>query len=158
MLGQIRKGDIVAGKAFYTLLYNDRDFTAQLGRSMLAAGKLEVELKTYLARNAIIPKTNQPTLGHLIGLLRNHGLLPKMLPHLEMVGKQRNYLAHNLYALLSGKIPETLLPRTDLIVLDVYTYTEKVRQFEESLEVLTDIVKRERIKLKTSIRRSKRDK
>ncbi len=141
----MRKEDIVAGEDFFDLMYSDQEFSTQLGRAMLAAGRLETELKAYFTAHSVQLKNKRPTLGQLIDILRKHNLLPKMQPHLEMIGKQRNYLAHSLYDLLSGEIEKTLLPCTDLIALDVYTYTARVRELEENLEGLTAIVRAERL-------------
>jgi len=137
----------VSGEDFFNLLYADKEFTAQLGRTLLAASKFESELKLYLVANSI-PLKKHPNLGHLIDLLKKYTLLPKLHPHIEMFRNQRNYLAHSLYDLLSGIIEETLLPRTGLISMDVHMYTEKVSQLEYNLIGFTDIVQKERLNIK----------
>jgi len=143
----MQTGNIVSGEDFFNLLYTDREFTAQLGRTLLAASRFESELRLYLLANSV-PLKKHPNLGHLIDLLKKHELLPKLHPHMEMFRNQRNYLAHSLYDLLSGIIEETLLPRTDLISMDVHVYTEKVGQLEDNLIGFVDIVRKERIKIK----------
>lgn len=137
---------IVSGKDFFNLLYSDSEFTAQLGRTMLAASKFETELKLYLIANALSLK-KRLTLGGLLVLLKNHNLLPKIHPHIEMFLKQRNYLTHNLYALLSGTIEETLLPSMNLVAMDVHLYTEKASQLESDLIGFADIVRKERLRI-----------
>jgi hypothetical protein len=110
---------------------------------MLAAGRLETELKRYL--NARLPKRKikHANLGYLIRLLKEHTLLEKMQPSLKLLKGQRNYLAHNIHALLSDWIEETILERWDLLDSDVSTYCERAWQLTENLNGLADIVDRE---------------
>jgi hypothetical protein len=65
-----------------------------------------------------------------------------MLPALETLRDQRNYLAHNVHALLSGLIQETILEGSALLDSDVHTYTERAWQLKENLNHLADIVER----------------
>ena len=67
-----------------------------------------------------------------------------MQPALDLVKNQRNYLAHNIHDLLMGKIEESLLPREDLIDLDVHTYSDKARKSEENLNGLANIISKQR--------------
>lgn len=138
------KGEPVTGQEFFDLLYRDDEFCAQFGRTLLAAGRLESELKQYLDAQSIPLKNKRSTLGQLLRLLEKHELLQRMQPSLELLTTQRNYLTHNLFELLMGFIEETLLPRTDLLDSDVHTYTEKVWQLEENLKGLADIVAKHR--------------
>jgi hypothetical protein len=53
---------------------------------------------------------------------------------------QRNYLTHSLFDLFSERIDETLLPRTNLVPMDVTVFTEKAWQLEQNLSGLSSIV------------------
>lgn len=134
------QGRPVGGTEFFTLLFADDDFCAQLGRAMLAAGRLETALKRYLKTRRPELKFEHANLGALLRLLQKHTLLVKMQPALEVLKSQRNYLAH---ALLSEWIEETILERSDLLDSDVSTYCERARQLIENLNGLADIVENE---------------
>ena len=95
------KGIPIAGKYFFALLYSDPGFCQQLGRVVLATGRLETELNKLLAAHSGAQGTKRATLGALLRLTMKKDLLNKMQPVLEMVKDQRNYLTHNVYALLS---------------------------------------------------------
>jgi hypothetical protein len=86
------KGKPVEGPDFYSLLCRDDEFCAELGRAVLAAGRLETQLKQYIMDNARNLDLTRATLGRLITVARAHCLLSKMLPALEMLRDQRNYL------------------------------------------------------------------
>ena len=66
-----------------------------------------------------------------------------MLPPLEMLTKQRNYLTHNVHALLTGLVEEPILEDSDLVDSDVYTYTERAWQLKENLNGLAEILENE---------------
>lgn len=134
------EGRPVNGSEFFALLSADSEFCAQLGRAMLTAGRLETELKRYL--NARFPalKTEHANLGRLLKLAKEHGLLEKMQPSLELLRDQRNYLAHSIHALLSGWIEETILEKADLLDSDVSTYCDRAWQLTENLNGLAHIV------------------
>ena len=57
-----------------------------------------------------------------------------------MLRDQRNYLAHNVHALFSGLVEETILERTGLLDSDVSLYTDRAWQLRENLENLADII------------------
>lgn len=137
------KGKPVTGKKFFDLLYTDSEFCRQLGRAVLAAGRLETELKLYLAANSVTHNAKHTTLGKLLDLMKNQGLLKKMQLSLELLKDQRNYLIHSIYALLSGLIEETVLSRSDLLDSDVVGFTERAWQLAENLDGLADIVAKE---------------
>ncbi len=139
------KGEPVDGRAFYALLSRDDKFCAELGRAVLAAGRLETSLKQYIVDKAQHPDLTRATLGTLITVARNCRLLSKMLPALEMLKDQRNYLTHNVHALLSEFIEETILEGSNLIDSDVHTYTERAWQLAENLNGLAEILERELI-------------
>ncbi|MEJ0084994.1 MAG: hypothetical protein WDO72_04900 [Pseudomonadota bacterium] len=139
----MRKGEPASGKEFFDLLRTDDAFCAELGRAMLAAGRLESELRQFLAANNV-RTPERTTLGQLTRLLERHGLLSAMRPHLDMLGTQRNYLAHSIHALFSELIEETILERTDLLDSDVDLFTERAWQLAKNLNALANIVEEER--------------
>ncbi len=63
-----------------------------------------------------------------------------MIPALEMLKDQRNYLAHNLHGLFSGMIEETILERTNLLDSDVDLFTERAWQLQRNLNALAEII------------------
>lgn len=130
------------GLEFYSLLCEDDEFCAEFGRAMLAAGRLESALKKMLTTHAPDENTRRATLGRLITYARKNNLLEKMIPSLEMLCNQRNYLAHNIHALFSGQIEETILQRTDLLDSDVPCFTERAWQLKENLNGLSEIIER----------------
>jgi len=137
------KGELVAGLWFFELLCANDRFCAELGRAVLAAGRLESALKPYLAVNAPTEHTTKATLGKLIQYCRNNSLLTKMVSALEVLRDQRNYLTHNIHALLSDLIEETILERADLLDSDVITYTERAWELKNNLNGLAEIVEHE---------------
>ena len=137
------EGRPVGGTEFFALLCADDDFCAQLGRAMLAAGRLETALKRYLKTTRPELKYQHANLGALLRLLQKHTLLVKMQPALEVLKSQRNYLAHSIHALLSDWIEETILERSDLLDSDVSTYCERAWQLTENLNGLSEIVEKE---------------
>ena len=134
------KGIESKGLDFYKLLYEDDEFCMELGRAILAAGRLEAELIRYLNSKNIGEKTKNANLGRIIIAAKKHKLLEKMIPVLETIKDQRNYLTHNIYALLSGLVEETILEGTNLLDSDISTYTERAWELKENLNGLADIV------------------
>jgi hypothetical protein len=134
------KGEPTEGLEFYELLYEYDDFCMELGKAVLAAGRLEAELINYINSKDLGEKTRNANLGKLITILKKHNLLAKMVPVLEEIKDQRNYLAHNIFALFSGLVEETLLDRSGLLDSDVASYTDRVWQLKENLNGLADII------------------
>ncbi len=64
--------------------------------------------------------------------------------HLDMLKDQRNYLAHNIYALFCGLIEETMLQRSELLDSDVHMFAEKAWQLARNLDGMTEIISKER--------------
>ncbi len=64
--------------------------------------------KSRLSRHGLGQDTGK-TLGGLIEFCRTKDLIAKMIPALETLRDQRNYLMHNIHALLSDLIQETIL-------------------------------------------------
>ena len=139
----MRKGDPVAGLAFFRLLYDDDAFCAELGRAILAAQRLESAIKELLQLNGSAMDTTHATLGRLISFAESEKLLTQMLPPLRMLRDQRNYLAHNVHALFSGIVEETILERDNLLDSDVDTFTERAWQLKENLNGLAEIIERD---------------
>lgn len=136
------KGEKVDGETFYAFLQADDEFCQQLGRAMLAAGRLEDELKRFLRAHDVLENTERAALGQLVKILKKHALLIKMQPALEGLTVHRNYLAHKIYPLLFDSIPETILEKEGLLDSDVSTYAERAWQLTENLNGLADIVQK----------------
>lgn len=136
----MRNGEPLQGIEFFNQLSDDEDFCKELGRAMLAAGRLEAELIRYFSITGIDETTNKANLGRLLRIAKKNEILVKMIPALEMLNEQRNYLAHNIYALFSGQVEETILPRSVLIDSDIDVFTERAWQLKENLNGLANIV------------------
>ena len=75
-----------------------------------------------------------------INLLKTKKLIDhNIIDHLIIAKIQRNYLTHNIYALLTDLIDETILERKDIIDSDVHTYVERASQLKENLTTLAEI-------------------
>jgi len=138
----MNKGEPTAGLNFCALLCANDEFCAELGRAVLAAGRLESALIRYIDNYAPEENTTRATLGMLIKFAEQHRLLSKMLPALKTLKDQRNYLTHNIHALFSGLVEETILESTELLDSDVDLYTERAWQLKENLNGLADIISR----------------
>lgn len=139
-LFQMYKGEPSGGVEFYSLLYADDDFCKELGRIILAAGRLETILIRYIKKHVPDENTVRATLGRLIDFAEKHQLLTRIIPALKTLKVQRNYLTHNIHALLSGLIEETILESTELLDSDVHLYTERAWQLKENLNGLAEII------------------
>lgn len=135
-----RKGKSLGGIEFFEQLSTDDEFCKQLGKAMLSAGRLESEIIKYIKNNKTDAKTNKANLGRLIGIAEKHELLNNMIPALKDINAQRNYLAHNIHALFTGLIEETILPRSELLDSDIDVFTDRAQQLAENVNDLTDIV------------------
>jgi hypothetical protein len=128
---------------FFELLYADRGFCEAMGRMALAAGRFESNLKAFLRLRGISVTDRQSSLGPLIGLLENHDLLSENgVRVLRGLKDQRNYLYHSLFDLFAARIPETVLPRSNLVAMDVEVFAEKAHVLEEDFCGLSAIVER----------------
>jgi hypothetical protein len=135
------KGVSSKGIEFYNLLFNNIEFCAELGKITLASGKLEVELILLLTRKNIDENLVKATLGRLIRIAKNNHLLgDNLIMSLELILKQRNYLTHNIYALFSETITETILERENLLDSDIITYVEIVKDLKENLLHLSKVI------------------
>jgi len=138
----VRKGVPTAGLDFYELLSSDDEFCKELGRAVLAAGRLESGLKRFLNRHAPEAETTKATLGRLIGFAEQRNLLTKLIPALKTLKDQRNYLTHNIHALFSELIEETILEREGLLDSDVDLFTERASQLKANLDGLAEILEK----------------
>ncbi|MEN9666461.1 MAG: hypothetical protein RLZZ326_2824 [Planctomycetota bacterium] len=137
------RGDSVDGPEFFAILCANEEFCAELGRAVLAGGRLETALKRLLSRHGFGKDTSKATLGRLIEFCRTEVLIAKMIPALETLRDQRNYLIHNIHSLLSDMIQETILEREGLVDSDVHTYTERAWLLKDNLNGLAEILERD---------------
>ncbi len=139
------KGEQVDGKTFFKFLSANDEFCSHLGRAVLAAGRLETQLKLYLRAHSIQADTERATLGQLLGLLEQHALLKKMQPHIDTLKRQRNFLTHNVHAVLSGLKEDDLIGDEvkELLDSDVDLYGERAWQLAQNLNNLADILEKE---------------
>lgn len=135
---------------FFERLYADTEFCAQLGQVTLAAGRFESNLRAYLNLRDV-NVSQKSALGPLIKELENNKLLSENgIRILRGLKEQRNYLTHSLFDLFAERIEETLLPRTDLIPIDVTVFTEKAWGLEQNLSGLNQIVEEAIAELKNN--------
>ncbi len=133
------KGELTQGLDFYNLLWKNDKFNIELGRTTLAAGRLEVELIHFLRRKGVTKNLIGLNLGKLIEVGKKNNLLDKnLIGILELLKNQRNYLTHNIFALFTNLIDETILSRENLIDTDVESYIDKVCQLTENLNSIAD--------------------
>lgn len=138
------KGKPSEGIEFYELLYSSEEFCKELGKVALAAGKLESQLIRYFEKREITEISKRATLGKLIASAKKHKLLTDLLDALETLCFQRNYLTHNIYALFSELVEETVLQRTNLLDSDVVSFTERAWELQSDLLKLAEIVAKEK--------------
>lgn len=136
----MRSGEKLEGIAFFEALYADDVFCRELGRVMLAAGKLEVEITRYLESSGQTQKAQQATLGKLIGFAEKDDNLANLTPALKTLNQQRNYLAHNIYALFSSHLKESLLPKNGLLDSDIDIFSDKARTLSSEIAYLAKVV------------------
>lgn len=136
------KGEPAEGIKFYNFLVESEEFTSELGKVALASGRLEAELILFLKRNGIKGNYKKITLGPLIDKVEENGLLDKnMVMVLRHTSEQRNYITHNIYALFTDLIDETVLEKNNLLDSDVHLYIERAGQLKENLDGLAETVK-----------------
>ena len=135
------KGEPTKGLDFYNLLFNSDDFTIELGKVTLAAGKLEAEMILFFNRKGVNEKTNGKTLGTLISIGKKNNLFDiNLTTSLELICKQRNYFTHNIYSLFIELIDETILKRKKLIDTDIVTYSDYAYQLRDNLNDLARLI------------------
>lgn len=140
---------------FFERLYVDQEFGGAIGRMTLAAGRFESNLRNFLKLSGVHVSTGEATLGSLIAKLKKHDLVSDNgVEVLRELKRQRNYLIHSLFDLFSGRIEETVLPRTNLIPMDVILFAEKAWQLEENLNGLSSIVEERIVQLANGMSKS----
>lgn len=140
------RGEPAQGIKFYNLLMESDEFTSELGKVALASGKLEAELILYFYRNRVIGNYEKATLGTLVRIGKENNLLDSnLIISLKQITKQRNYLSHNIYALFTNLIDETIVERENLLDSDVHLYFERAWQLKENLNGLAEIIKQKGI-------------
>jgi len=139
-INELKTGRELLPEEFYVELSRDDDFCKELGKAMLAAGRLESEIIRYLTKAGISNGLQKANLGRLIQAMEKHELLSDLVQHFKDLNRQRNYLAHNIHALFHGLIEETVLESTGLLDSDTHTFTERAWQLSENLNGLADIV------------------
>lgn len=133
------KGVPVKGIEFYNLLFESEEFTSELGKVELASGKLEAGLLLLLKRNGIDKTNKKVTLGGLIKAAKEINVLDNnLIIALKGISDQRNYLTHNIYALFTGVIEETILGKNGLLDSDVEVFVEMAWQLKENLNGLAE--------------------
>lgn len=134
------KGEPTKGIKFYNLLLESKEFTSELGKVTMAAGKLEAKLILFLRRKGINSKIDGKTLGFLIRIGEKNNLFDKNLViSLNQIKNQRNYLMHNIYALHTDLIEETILEKRNLLDTDVTMYIDRTWQLKENLNDIANI-------------------
>jgi hypothetical protein len=140
------KGEPIKGIEFYTLLIESDEFTSELGKVALVSGKLEAELIIFLRHNRIKGNYDRATLGNLIDMAEKNNLLDKsMIIALRDTATKRNYITHNIYALFTDQIDETIMEKSNLLDSDVHLYMERAWQLKENLNSLADLIKKKNI-------------
>jgi len=134
------KGEPTEGVEFYKLLYENGEFCRELGKAILAAGRLETELTRYLHSNQVKENTKKASLGQLIAMAEKYEIPKNLASVLKEIKEQRNYFAHKIFALFAGTVEETILPRSELLDSDVESYINYVWTLQSNLNGLADIV------------------
>lgn len=136
------KGEPSNGIEFYNLLNKSKEFTSELGKVVLASGKLEAELIFFLKRSDIKGNYDKATLGGtLIDLTEKNDLIDdNMRISLKIISNQRNYITHNIYGLFIDLKDETIFEKENLLDTDVLLYIDRAWQLTENLDGLADIV------------------
>lgn len=136
------KGKPRTGLEFYNLLNQSEEFTSEMGKVALASGRLEAELILFLTKNEIKGNYKKATLGKLIRITSENKLLSSNeISVFKTISKQRNYITHNIYALFTDLIDETILEKENLLDSDVHLYSERALQLTENLNGFADIIK-----------------
>jgi len=142
----IMKFNFVPTEHFFDLLYNDVEFCNGMGKVMLSASKLETSLRKFLKTKHI--KFNpKATLGNLVTILIENNLLSENGQiHFKNLALQRNYLAHNLYALFTKEIEETIIIGIDeLTAEDTDVFIYRAYQLAEDFLFFSEIVSKANI-------------
>ena len=122
------KQEFISPERFFELLYVEPSFCQSIGKVMLAVGALETQLRRYLRARDVTGVRANATLGSMVGLLKKHKLLSLNGELLfNALALKRNYLAHSIYDLFNFEVDETLLPRSELVELDVQLFSDRAK-------------------------------
>jgi len=136
------KGKPTNGIEFYDLLNQSESFTSELGKVTLSFGKLEVELIILLTKSNIKGNYKKATLGRLLRIANENNLFTNNEKiAFKITLQQRNYITHNIYALFTDLIDETILEKENLLDSDILLYTERAQQLNENINDLSEIIK-----------------
>ena len=133
---------------FYTSLYDSDEFISELGKMTLEMGRLEAELKAFLRKAGIRTNLDRDTLGLLIAKLANCELINSQdICRFNDLRKQRNFLTHNLYAMLSNQVDERSTSAVERLQDDVESYVAHVLTLRRSTRELMDMLYQKEQKL-----------
>ena len=139
---KIYKGEPTKGLDFYNLLSQSENFTSELGKVALSSGKLEVELIILLTKNNIKGNFKKATLGKLIRIANENNIFTNNEKiAFKITLNQRNYITHNIYALFTDLIDETIMEKENLLDSDILLYIERAQQLNENINELSEIIK-----------------
>ena len=128
---------------FFEMLYADDEFCAELGRLILATGKIEASINEFLDDQGH-KVDKKATFGRLVGKLKEHDHLTENgSSHFDELVLQRNTFSHNIYKILGGGIEGSILPSEDLIPSDVYSFALMAKQTADNINGFSDLVTKE---------------
>ena len=124
---------------FYQSLCDSAEFTSELGKMTLAVGRLEATLKSYFIKAGIKTNLKRDTLGLLIAKLMNYDEFKSdEISGLNEIRKQRNYLTHDIYALMSNQIDDSSMISADLLPLTVSAYIDAAKALRNDINKLIE--------------------
>ena len=134
------KFDFVPPEQFFELLYDNSEFCDSMGKVILAASKLETNLRKYLKAKQIAFRSKS-TLGQLVFKLIENNLLSRNGEmHFHDLALVRNYLAHSLYDLFIKEIEQTIISRDKLYPEDIDYFIYRAYQLAEDFLHFSKIV------------------
>ena len=137
------KGKLSKGINFYKLLYENAEFTIELGKMTLSCSKLEAEIILFFKRKNITKNFSKTTLNPLIDYAeKNEFFDENLLIILREFAVKRNYLNHNIYGLFLELIDETILERENILDSDVLYFKDKVYVLNENLNHIAEQISR----------------
>jgi hypothetical protein len=135
--------EFVPPENFFNLLYQDSEFCQAVGRVMLAASRLETNVRRYLRDKGIGGVGPKTTFGQLVAKMKENRLLTSNgETHFEDLALKRNYLAHSLYDLFTKEIEETILEREELTAGDTDIFVYRAENLAKDFNHFADIVLR----------------
>ena len=89
------KGEQVTVAEFFELITSDKEFFTELGRVILAAGRLESIFMINPNNNGPTELKMNATVRLMIKYAEKHSLLTDLIPQLLMLKTQRYHFTHN---------------------------------------------------------------